>query len=173
MNCPTERWDAHLDGGQHVEIRAACPTDAAAVRAFLESLSEDTRWLRYHSPAPIVRSWMVDAVVRLDHELREALLALIDGRVVGVAEWGRVAHDAETAHVAVVVDDRYRRRGIARQLLRHLAANGRAHGIDTFAASVLSVNRPTIGLIQQIAPERQTRFDGSVVEVLMPLQASA
>ena len=173
MDCPKDRWQAETTTGERFEIRAACPHDADAVREFLEHLSEDSRWLRYHSPAPVVRSWMVDAVVGLDHVLREALLAVYNGRVIGVAEWGRVEPDAGTAHVAIVVDDAFRRRGIARELMRHLAASASAHGIDAFEASVLSVNRPTIGLVQKIAPERTTRFDGPVVEMRIPLRASA
>ena len=170
MNCPQERrWEAHLVSGERLEIRAACHEDTESVREFLEHLSEDSRWLRYHSPAPIVRSWMVDAVVGLDHDLREALLAVHDGRVIGVAEWGRITADDPTAHVAIVVDEDFRRRGVARELLRHLAANGRAHGIETFAASVLSVNRPTMALIQEIAPERSKSLDGPVIEVSVPL----
>jgi GNAT superfamily N-acetyltransferase len=173
MNCPQDRWETRLGSGEQIEIRVACPQDAGAVRKFLENLSEDSRWLRYHSPAPIVHSWMVDAVVGLDHQLREALLAIHDGRVVGVAEWGRVSADEQTAHIAIVVDDGFRRRGVARELLRHLAANGRAHGIDAFAASVLSVNRATMSLIQDVAPQRDTHFDGPVVEVTIPLGATA
>ena len=162
-----------MSTGERFEIRAACRHDAQRVREFLEHLSEDARWLRYHSPVPVVRSWMVDAVVGLDHDLREALLAVYDGRVIGVAEWGRVGPDAETAHVAIVVDDDFRRRGVAAELMRHLAANGRSHGIEAFEASVLSVNRPTIGFVQKVAPERATRFDGPVIEMRIPLRASA
>jgi GNAT superfamily N-acetyltransferase len=156
-----------------MQIRPAEPRDAQIVRTFLEGLSEDSRWLRYHSPAPIVRSWMVDSVVCNDHTQREALLALHGDRVVGIAEWGREAPGAKEAHVAIVVDDSFRRRGVARELMGHLAANGLAHGVESFAASVLSVNRPTMALIQRVAPRRTTTFDGPVVEVRIPLSVSA
>ena len=115
---------------------------------------------------------MIDAVVQTDHVRREALLALHDGRVVGVAEWGRVIPESTDAHCAIVVDDRFRRRGVARELMRHLAASGRDRGIAEFTASVLSVNRPTMSLIQNVAPDRTTTFDGPVVEVRIPLTAS-
>lgn len=154
-----------------IEIRRAAPEDAADVRAFFEGLSDDTRWLRYHSPMPIVRGWMVDAVVCNDHESREALLALREGRVIGVAEWGRESPGASVAHTAVVVDDAFRRRGVAAELMRHLAADARSHGIEAFEASVLSVNRPTIGLIDHVAPLRSTSFDGPVLQVTIPLSA--
>ena len=171
MPCPKQRWEDVLPGGEQLVIRAACEQDAAAVREFLESLSEDSRWLRYHSPAPVIRSWMIDAVARADHDHREALLALVDGEIVGLAEWGRVQPDDPTADVGVVVDERHRRRGIARELMRHLAASGRAHGLEAFTASVLSVNRPTIAMVQDVAPVRTLSFDGPTVEVRIPLSA--
>ena len=171
MPCPKDRWEDVLPGGEHLTIRPACERDAARVRAFLESLSDDSRWLRYHSPAPIIRPWMVDAVAGADHYKREALLAIVDGEIVGLAEWGRVHPDDETADVGVVVDERHRRRGIARELMRHLAASGRAHGIEAFTASVLSVNRPTMAMVQDVAPQRTIRFDGPTVAVQIPLSA--
>jgi ribosomal protein S18 acetylase RimI-like enzyme len=171
MTCPKDRWEDVLPGGEHLVIRPACDNDAERVQTFLESLSDDSRWLRYHSPAPIIRSWMVDAVARADHDKREALLALVDGEIVGLGEWGRVHPDDPSADVGVVVNERYRRRGIARELMRHLAASGRAHGIDTFTASVLSVNRPTIAMVQDVAPRRTITFDGPTVAVEIPLSA--
>jgi GNAT superfamily N-acetyltransferase len=172
MQIAEGRWEVLVDGGRRIEIRAAEPADADAVRGFFEGLSEDARWLRFHSPTPIIRPWMVDAVVQTDHVHREALLALYEGRVIGVAEWGRTIPESADAHVAIVVDDGFRRRGVARELMRHLAANGRDHGIEEFTASVLSVNRPTMNLIRNVAPERTTTFDGPVVEVRIPLSVS-
>ncbi len=171
MTCPKERWEDVLSGGEHLVIRPACAPDADRVEAFLESLSDASRWLRYHSPAPIIRSWMVDAIAGADHDNREALLAIVDGEIVGLAEWGRASAGDPTADVGVVVDERLRRRGIARELMRHLAASGRARGIETFTASVLSVNRPTIAMVQDVAPQRTITFDGPTVAVEIPLSA--
>lgn len=152
-----------------IDIRVAGPQDTDDVRSFIEGLSESSRWLRYHSPVPIVRPWMIDAIVCNDHEQREALVATHDGHIVGLAEWGRERPDAATADVAIVVDEAYRRRGVASKLLRHLGTNAWEHGIEEFVASVLSVNRPTIELIRHVAPARTTTFDGSTVEVRIPL----
>jgi ribosomal protein S18 acetylase RimI-like enzyme len=159
--------------GDRLEIRPATADDAAGVKAFLERLSPDSRWLRYHSPVPRIRTWMVDAVVSGDHEKREALLAIADGRIVGVAEWGRTQTSDEIADVGVVVDECCRRRGIARALMFHLAQEGLAHGVTAFHASVLSENRPTIGFVRSIAPERSVSLEGATVEIVVPLRVSA
>lgn len=161
-----------METGPELTIRPAAPEDAASVKAFLDGLSPESRRLRYHSPVPIVRSWMVRAVTAADHDQREALLAVLDGEVVGIAEWGRDPDVHERAHVAVAVGEGIRRKGIAQALLRRLSLYARLHGITEFVAHVLTVNGPTFGLIDRIAPIHTSRFDGDAVEVLMPLAAA-
>jgi ribosomal protein S18 acetylase RimI-like enzyme len=157
---------------EQLTIRAAEPSDADEVTKFLEGLSSESRWLRYHSPIPVVRWWMVEAVTGTDHDQREALLATLDGKVVGVAEWGRESDECSRAHVAIAVDNEFRRRGIARALMNRLAKVAREHGIEDFVASVMTVNGPAFGLIERMAPVRTSRFDGDAVEVVIPIRQS-
>lgn len=173
MHTSSAKARIRLRTGEQLTIRPATPCDASSVGAFLEGLSSESRLLRYHSPIPVVRWWMVEAVTAADHDQREALLALLDGRVVGVAEWGREPDVDARAHVAIAVDENVRRRGIAQALMRHLGAQARRHGITDFIATVMTVNAPTFGLIDRLAPVRTSRFDGDAVEVVIPLAASA
>lgn len=159
-----------ISTGEHVTIRAARPDDAEAVRAFLEGLSEESRLLRYHSPVPRVRWWMIEAVTASDHDQRESLIALLGDRVVGLAEWGREPGRTDRAHVAIVVDDGIRRRGIAQALTRRLGSIARQHGIEELVATVMPVNRPMLALIDRIAPERSIRSDGDALEFVIPLR---
>ena len=152
-----------------LEIRVATADDEADVRAFLEGLSPDTLRLRYQTGVPFIRSWMVDSVVGADHVMHEALIARNDGRVVGIAEWGRWEPGDGKADIAVVVRDDCRRHGIARALVRRLARNARDHGIDTFAGSILSTNRASLALVQNVAPTKTVRLDGPVLDVTIPL----
>ena len=154
-----------------LEIRSATPDDEPLVREFLEGLSRDSRWNRYHAAVPRIRSWMVHSVVGADHVRHEALLAVSDGRVVGVAEWGRLAQDDGTADIAVVVSDDCRRHGIARKLMRRLARRARSQGIETFTGTILSMNRATLALVKNVAPVRTFQFDGGTIEVRVPLSA--
>lgn len=163
----------NLSSGEALTIRPAVPEDAPEVQVFLESLSSEARRLRYHSPVPIVRWWMVSSVTEVDHDRREALLAFLDGRLVGAAEWGLDPDRPDRAHIAVVVDDHVRRRGIARALIRHLGTTALGHGIHDFIATVMSSNTPVFRLIEAMAPERASRFDDGAVEVLIPLDSAA
>jgi GNAT superfamily N-acetyltransferase len=173
VHCSTEASTVRLPGGALLIIRPARHEDTTAVTAFLEGLSSEARWLRYHSPVPIVRWWMVEAVTGTDHDQREALLAFVDGAVVGVAEWGRETADGDRAHVAIVVDDHVRRRGIALELMKRLGVVARKHGIRDFVATVMTINKPVFGLIERMAPVRTSRFDGDAVEVVIPLAPAA
>lgn len=156
-----------------IRICAASARDEADIAAFLQGLTPEARWMRYHSPVPIVRRWMVRAVAEVDHDVREALLARIDGRIVGVAEWGREPGDPHRAHLAVVVDDAYRRRGIASALIARLGNLAREHGISEFVATVMTVNGPALALVERLAPDRTVRWDGGALEVQIPLAAAS
>lgn len=162
-----------LDGGAELVIRSVRPSDAEEIAAFLEGLSPESRELRYHSPVPVVRWWMVESVAAADHDQREALVALLGGRVVGVAEWGRDPEVQDRAHVGIAVDESVRRRGIAQTLMRRLGDLAREHGYREFVATVLTVNRPVFKLIERMTPQARRLFDGDEVEVLIPLTAAS
>jgi|SRR5581483_1354391 len=157
---------------RNLEIRLATAADEPGVRAFLEGLSDETLRLRYQTSVPMVRAWMVDAVVRPDHVMHEAIVAVHEGSVVGVAEWGRWEPGDTKADIAVVVRDDCRRHGIARALLRRLARNARAHGLETFAGTILSMNRASVALLANVAPTKTVTLDGPVLEATIPLRSA-
>jgi acetyltransferase len=154
-------------------IRPAEAADEGAVREFLETLSAESRWKRYHNAVPRVMPWMIDPVVRPDHVTHESLVACRGGKVVAIAEWGRTAPDAATADMAIVVSEDCRRHGIARALIRRLARNARAHGIESFSGSILSVNRASMALLFNVGQNVSTKLDGGTVEFSVPLQVPA
>lgn len=161
------------DEANRFVIRRAEASDEAAVRAFLESLSADTRWKRYHNAVPRVMPWMIRPIVAPDHVRHDALIAIDRCRIVGVAEWGRTDPNETTADIAVVVADDCRRHGIARALFRRLARGARTQGIKTFSGSILSVNRASMSLLRNVAPAMSTSFDGGTIEFRVPLRMPA
>ena len=158
---------------RRLQIREATAEDEPAVRDFLSGLSEETLRLRYHSGVSVIRSWMVDSVVHADHVLHEALIAVHEDRIVGIAEWGRYESTDDEADIAIVVRDDCRRHGIARALLRRLARHARARGVDAFGGTILSTNRPSLALVHNVAPVRSVSFDGPTIDVRIPLHATA
>ena len=156
-----------------IEIRQATAADEPEVRRFFEELSTESRWKRYHSAAPRVMPWMVEPVVHPDHLTHDALIALNDGRVVGIAEWGRNEPTADTADMAIVVSEDCRRHGIAKTLVRELGRSAYRQGIATFSGSILTLNRASVALLRNVAPTSTTSFDGATIEFRAPLRVPA
>ena len=73
-----------------------------------------------------------------DHTERFALVALVRGRLAGLATAEVLSE--ERAEVAFLVSDQDRGRGLGSLLLEHLAALGREHGLTRFDADVLADN---------------------------------
>ena len=73
-----------------------------------------------------------------EHTEQFALVALVRGRLAGLATAEVLSEDR--AEVAFLVSDQDRGRGLGSLLLEHLAALGRAHGLNRFDADVLADN---------------------------------
>ena len=56
--------------------------------------------------------------------------------------------------------------------MRRLARNARAHGIESFAGSILTMNRASLALVHNIAPTKTLTLDGPTVDVRIPLRSA-
>ena len=87
-----------------VTTRPVQPTDRRLFYRLWPRLSPETVYRRFH--APVHR--LPDEAVRLvtvDHDQREAVVAVVGGEVVGVARYDRLPTDPSTAEFAVLVED--------------------------------------------------------------------
>ncbi len=75
-------------------------------------------------------------------------VAEADGKPVGVCGLRDAAGEGQLTNVAVAVE--YRRRGIARMLIRHMLAEAIRAGMETFALEVRVSNRPAIALYESL-----------------------
>jgi GNAT superfamily N-acetyltransferase len=73
------------------------------------------------------------------------------------------------AELAFVVVDQYQGQGIALALLKHLAAIGRAGGINEFVAEVLPENAPMLKVFQNSGFPMSTGRHGGVIHVTLRL----
>ena len=137
---PIEGFDALLADGRVVQVRPIDPTDAARLVHFHESLSPETTRLRFFTPHPYLSEAEVARFTTVDHHDREALVALADDELIGVARYDREA-GSQDAEVAFVVADAWQGSGVASLLLEHLAARARAEGLTSFVADTLPENR--------------------------------
>jgi acetyl coenzyme A synthetase (ADP forming)-like protein len=139
MDLTPGAWEADVvltDGGS-AHLRPVRPDDGPAVRTLYESLSDESRYLRFFSPAPAELAGTIGPRVEID-DRHFALVAEIGDEVVGVADYFRKLDDV--AEVAFTVRDDQQGRGIGTLLLEHLAAVAAARGIRRFVAQVMAKN---------------------------------
>ncbi len=94
--------------------------------------------MRFFSPSREAGRLYVDHLFAPDNTRSAALVALVRGRVAGLATAELLSPDR--AEVAFLIADQDRGRGLGSLLLEHLAALGRRHGVSRFEAEVLGDN---------------------------------
>jgi acetyl coenzyme A synthetase (ADP forming)-like protein len=158
-------FDVALRDGSTVRLRPARPDDIVAVRAFLEALSEESRWLRFFGAGANLRD---AATVAVRSPQTVSLLAVTgaDGHVIGHGMY--VRERAGEAEIALAVSDEWQRHGIATILLAQLADVAAAEGIHTFTALVLPQNHRMIGVFRESGYPVRVRAEPDVIEVTFP-----
>ena len=158
--------DVVLRDGSTLHVRPATPEDEPRLRAFLASLSQESRWFRYFS-----------AGVNLDRMAHHAAtpdgLSLIavhgtDDAVVGHGMYV----DAWRPEVAFAVADAWQGHGIATILLAHLAHAASKAGIETFRATVLPENRRMLRVFQDSGFPASMRRVDDCMEIEFPTSLS-
>ncbi|HLH21907.1 MAG TPA: GNAT family N-acetyltransferase [Chloroflexota bacterium] len=140
--------DIVLRDGSTAHVRPVRPDDAPRLLAFLEGLSEESRTLRFFSPAVNLAA-EAQRAAQVDYERTFGLVATVgaDERIVGHALYAAGRDDR--AEVAFAVADDYRGRGLATLLLGHLAEIAAAKGIRVFEAETLPTNHRMLGVFRQ------------------------
>ncbi len=136
---------AHRDGdvvlrdGSTVRVRVMRPADEPGLLALLQSLSEESRWLRFYSSASgSALATEARREATLDQTFGLLALSGAEERVVGHAFY--VVVDEHRAEVAFTIANDFQGRGLGTMLLGQLAEVAAANGIQTFEAEVVAAN---------------------------------
>jgi GNAT superfamily N-acetyltransferase len=132
-----------LADGSAALVRRVRPDDADALLRFLQELSTRSVYLRFCSVGANLEA-AADRFTEIADDRFGLLACDPDGAIIAHAEYLLLPHDQ--AEVAVVVADRLHRQGIARRLIKSLAAHAQMRGIETFVASVLPENGPMLSV---------------------------
>jgi GNAT superfamily N-acetyltransferase len=152
-----------------VATRPVEPADRPLFHRLWPRLSADTVYRRFHAPLHGLPAEAVERLVTVDHDLREAVVGLVGGEVVGVARYDRSPDDPATAEFAILVEDGWQGVGIGRQLLVELIGLAADRGVRTLTATVQRDNERVIGLIRRLLPGSTFVPDFDVFVVVSPL----
>jgi len=157
--------------GRRVWLRLLQPGDADLISRFFWRLSKETVYRRFFSPITLPNEPLLKRLVDVDHCDREALIALDDQGIVGMARYG--TGPGESHDVAVVVADDWQGRGLGALLIRRLAHIARLRGISSFHATMLGDNARAQSLVRGLSPHVTMRFESGYVEADIPLRPTA
>jgi GNAT superfamily N-acetyltransferase len=141
-------------------------SDGPILRRFFYRLSPETLYRRFHSPITRPEQAHPTFLLDLDHHDREAVVAVVEGEIVGVARYAR-PKPGDPAEVAVVVADAWQKQGIATRLMNALAAPARCAGVERFAMTMQADNQAVLRLMARLYPEARLRLAGGIVETVV------
>lgn len=155
-----------------ITVRPIAITDAERLARLFTRLSPESVHFRFFSP---VRRPPRAALLRLadvDHQRRDALVALVDDEIVAVARYDAKpgSHEAE---IALTVEDAWQHHGLGKRLARRLAVLAKHRGYDTFVATMLPDNRAALNLMRKLVPGAEVRFVGGEYAAAMPLDQAS
>ena len=163
-------WEADVvlsDGGT-VHLRPIRPDDAERLAAFHSRLSKETVYNRFFAYRPALSEADLARFTQVDQRDRVALVATLQGDLVGVVRYDRRPASGD-AEVAFVVEDAHQGRGLGPLLLEHLAAAARERGVARFTADVLPNNRAMLGVFRTAGYTVDRQLAEGYVELSFPI----
>jgi len=165
---PNWEADALLADGGSAHLRPVRNDDQAELTALYRSLSDESRYRRFFTPAPPDVAGRIGPRVDIS-DRHFAVVAEIGERIVGVADYHATLDGV--AEVAFTVGDDEQGRGIGTLLLEHLAEIASDRGIHSFVAQVLAKNTPMRNVFRDAGFEvTSSHTDFDVVEVMLDLE---
>lgn len=161
-----------LADGAVLTVRPIEPEDVERLHRMFFRLSPTTIYKRFFSPIQHPSRALLERLASVDHDCREALVALDGDEIVAVARYDSEC-GSHSAEIAVTVEDDWQHRGVGRKLARRLALVAMDHGFDEFSAIVLPDNRDALGLLRSLSPDAHIEFDSSGFSATLPLRRAS
>jgi RimJ/RimL family protein N-acetyltransferase len=157
-----------LRDGSIVDLLPMTPDEEARLLRFHARLSPGTTKRRFFSVHPELTPEELHRFTHVDHDRRDAIIAVAEGEIVAVARFDRLDSGSD-AEVAFVVVDDWQGRGLGTALFSRLAARARELGVSRFVAQTLPYNAPMLAVFRHAGLPITERFAGGVVDVVLEL----
>ena len=146
-------------------------TDRPLLAALLGGLSPESAYARFLTGMASPPSARVLDALLPQPPTGRALLASLDGELVGHALWARTA--PTTAEIALVVADRHQRRGIGTALATAVTDDLTAHGLTGVEVFATTTNRAVVRMVANAAPDARRLLDGPTSTWSFPARGRA
>ncbi|GAA4104530.1 GNAT family N-acetyltransferase [Actinomadura miaoliensis] len=163
---------AGLASVDDVRIRPYGAHDEQRLLRMSQRLSRRSLYHRFFAGTPHLPDNYVRSLRTLDHWDREAIVAVLDGELIGTAEYVRDATRPCDADLAVLVADSWQRHGLARILVTCLGDLALRRRITAFRADLLLENREALAALRTMWPTARPTWDGTSARFHLPLTPS-
>jgi len=160
-----------MKDGAPVTIRPIRPEDEPAMVRFHETLSERTVYLRYFHLMNLEQRTTHERLTRIcfiDYDREMALVAerrnpeTGEPEILGVGRMTKL-HGTKDAEVAVLISDKYQRRGLGKELLARLMIVGAGENLDRLTADILPDNRDVMRVCEKLGFSLKHSLEDEVV----------
>lgn len=167
-SCPVyPDGDVVLRDGSTVRVRVMRPIDEEGLLDLFKSLSEESRWLRFFSPAQgSALAAEAHREANLDHAFALIATSGAGERIVGHAFYADL--EQSRAEVAFTIADEFRRRGLGTILLGQLAEVAAANGIQVFEAEVAASNHAMLHVFRESGFPIEVSAEAGQLHVTFP-----
>lgn len=153
-----------LTDGTPICLRTIRPDDADLLRTGIRKLSDESRYLRFFSPAPMMPDAVIERLVDVDGHDHIAWGALCTGcegePAIGAVHAVRHPNGGRVGEYSVAVLDAFHGRGLARMMTAALLVDCLAEGLTTLDVHILSENHAALGLVKSMGGQRKEESRG-------------
>ncbi|WP_055557994.1 bifunctional GNAT family N-acetyltransferase/acetate--CoA ligase family protein [Streptomyces sp. NBRC 110028] len=164
---------ALLADGSTVEIRPARPQDLDEVLRMHREMSPEALRLRFFAANPRYTRAAAERICAPAHPGYQALVAVAESRVIGVAEYDTLPAapgEPVSADLALAVAEGRHGQGIGTLLLEHLVHAAREAGVSAFTAEALAENHEVLKVFGDLGLRTSRHFDGTDVRCTVHLE---
>lgn len=133
-----------LRDGTRILLRPIKPSDADIWVELYNSLSSNTKYLRFFTNMPTPNQKMIDKYTKIDYINNFAIIAIYNengkDKMVGVVRYGLDPPDSNSAELAVVVADKWQGRGLGTQMLIYMLRVMQKRGVKKVKGDVFLRN---------------------------------
>jgi acetyltransferase len=142
-----------LADGKDITIRPIRPEDAEIEQDFIRGLSEETKYFRFMRSLHELTPEMLVRFTQIDYDQEMALIAVTEhgGEEEELAVGRYITNvDRRSCEFALVVSDRWQRKGIGHRLMDMLMEIARNRGLEEIRGEVLSNNHKMLELMKSL-----------------------
>lgn len=128
-----------------------------------DGMSDWSRLLRFHSSVPRLPAGLRRNLAQVRAGERVGVVALAEGRAVGLGHWIRDSAAQRRADLSLSVADAYQRQGVGTAMAGWLTRSARDSGIDELSCWISTHNEAVVAMVTSLAGSDELAVDGELV----------